>query len=385
MYDWIIIGGGIHGCTVATYLVKKKEVPIHKICVIDPYPEPLFKWKRLTGLIDMPYLRSPFVHHLDTNPFSLQSFKKDEGENFYGPYKRPALSLFNQHSSTVLDEIEISKAWFQGKVEHVEKRENDWIVRTSGLDHFLGKNIVIATGMNNQLAYPSWGSDLAAARPKQVGHLFAESIPIMEPPIVVIGGGISAAHLVIKLSKKYPGNAYQIARQPYRVHDFDSDPGWLGPKHMSGFEKLTRYEERREVIDHARHKGSMPSELANKLRNLKRNNAFTFIQDEVQSWTVTGDEIILHLTKEKSIVKAKTILFATGFSKEVLKVDWLQKLIQEEKLTCAKCGFPVVKEDLSWCNHLFVTGQLAELEIGPVSRNISGARKAAERIVNHTI
>ena len=139
----------------------------------------------------------------------------------------------------------------------------------------------------------------------------------------MIGGGISAAHLVIKLSKKYPGNAYQIARQPYRVHDFDSDPGWLGPKHMSGFEKLTRYEERREVIDHARHKGSMPSELANKLRNLKRNNSFTFIQAEVQSWTVTGDDIILHLTKEKSIVKAKTTLFATGLTKEGTKLDWL--------------------------------------------------------------
>jgi thioredoxin reductase len=385
MYEWIIIGGGIHGCTVAAHLVKKKKVSIHKICVIDPYKEPLFKWKRLTGLIDMPYLRSPFVHHLDTDPFSLNSYKKGGEENFYGPYKRPALSLFNQHSYAVLEEIEISKAWFQGKVEHVEKSRNGWGVTTDNLAHFHGKNIVIATGMNNQLAYPSWGSDLVVARPKQVGHLFAESLPITEPPIVLIGGGISAAHMVVKLSKQFPGQVFQIARHPYRVNDFDSDPGWLGPKYMSGFEKLSRYEERRNAIDHARHKGSMPSEIANKLRNLKRKNAFTFIQDEIQSWTVTGDEIILHLTKEKSIVKAKTILFATGFSKEVMKVDWLQKLIQEEKLTCAKCGFPVVKEDLSWCNHLFVTGPLAELEIGPVSRNISGARKAAERIVNHTI
>ncbi|WP_299743559.1 hypothetical protein [uncultured Rossellomorea sp.] len=384
MYEWIIIGGGIHECTVATYLVKKKKVPIHKICVIDPYPGPLFKWKRLTGLIDMPYLRSPFVHHLDTHPFSLKSFKKGGGENFYGPYKRPALTLFNQHSNAVLEGIKISKAWFQGKVDHVEKGDNGWIVRTSSLDHFHGNNIVIATGMNNKLAYPSWGSALVASRPKQVGHLFAESLLRIEPPIVVIGGGISAAHMVVKLSKQFPGHVYQIARHPYRVNDFDSDPGWLGPKYMNGFVNIHRYEHRREVIDHARHKGSMPSELANKLRNLKRSNTFTFIQDEIQSWDVLGDEIILHLTKAESSVKAKTILFATGFSREVMKVDWLQKLIQKEKLACAKCGFPIVKEDLSWCNHLFVTGPLAELEIGPPSRNISGARKAAERIVNHT-
>ncbi|NMH69069.1 lysine N(6)-hydroxylase/L-ornithine N(5)-oxygenase family protein [Bacillus sp. RO3] len=385
MVEWIIIGGGIHGCTVATYLVQKKKVPIHNICVIDPYPEPLYKWKRLTGLIDMPYLRSPFVHHLDSHPFSLQSFQKEGEGNFYGPYKRPALSLFNQHSDTVLEEIGISEAWIQGKVEEVVKGHAGWKVKTSGMDGIHGKNIVIATGMNNQLAYPKWGSDLVAERPEQAGHLFAESLPEIEPPIVVIGGGISAAHLVIKLSRQFPGGVIQLARHPYRVNDFDSDPGWLGPKYMRGFEKTSRYDERRELINHARHKGSLPSELANKLRNLSRNNTFTFIQDEVQSWHISGDDIILHVRKGKSAVKAKTILFATGFSQEVMKVDWLQKLIQEEKLMCANCGFPVVNKDLSWCNHLFVTGPLAELEIGPVSRNISGARKAAERIIHHSV
>ncbi|MCC5801670.1 FAD-dependent oxidoreductase [Rossellomorea vietnamensis] len=385
MFEWIIIGGGIHGCTVATYLVKKKKVPIEKICVIDPYPEPLHKWKRVTGFIAMPFLRSPFVHHLDINPFSLQSFKKDDGEHFFGPYKRPALSLFNQHSFAVLEEIEMHKAWYQGMVNQVEKGVEGWVVKTSTSNHFHGKNLVIATGMNHQLSYPSWGEELASVRPKQAGHLFEESLPHMEPPFVVIGGGISAAHLVIKLSNEFPGQVYQVARHPYRVHDFDSDPGWLGPKHMSSFERISHYDERRDVITEARHKGSMPRELANKLRNLIRHDACTFTEDEIESWDVAGDDIILQLTKQKSGIKAKTILFATGFSKEIMKVDWLQNLIQQENLTCAKCGFPIVNEDLSWCNHLFVTGPLAELEIGPVSRNISGARKAAERIVNHAI
>jgi hypothetical protein len=37
---------------------------------------------------------------------------------------------------------------------------------------------------------------------------------------------------------------------------------------------------------------------------------------------------------------------------------------------------------LQWGPGLYVTGALAELEMGPISRNISGARQAAERIVN---
>lgn len=39
------------------------------------------------------------------------------------------------------------------------------------------------------------------------------------------------------------------------------------------------------------------------------------------------------------------------------------------------------RQSLEWCPHLYVTGPLAELEIGPIARNISGARQAAERIV----
>lgn len=88
-------------------------------------------------------------------------------------------------------------------MEHVEKEVDGWVVKTSNSECFNGKNLVIATGMNNRLAYPSWASELISARPNQVGHVFAESLPQMKPPFVVIGGGISAAHLVIKLSKEF--------------------------------------------------------------------------------------------------------------------------------------------------------------------------------------
>jgi len=47
------------------------------------------------------------------------------------------------------------------------------------------------------------------------------------------------------------------------------------------------------------------------------------------------------------------------------------------------CGFPIVDKNLSWgdSGRIYVSGALAELEIGPSARNIAGARLAAERIV----
>ncbi|MEL3972502.1 FAD/NAD(P)-binding oxidoreductase [Rossellomorea oryzaecorticis] len=379
MFECVIAGGGIHGCTVANYLVKKKKMPIDQLCIIDPHPEPLAKWKMLTQRIEMPYLRSPSVHHLDLNPFSLQSFKEKDNNSFYGYYKRPALSLFNDHSESVLDEIEIRKAWKQGSVQNVRRNDFAWEVQLDSGQTINGKNLIIATGMNETLSYPDWAQELVKENPEQAGHVFQNNIPPLKPPIAVIGGGISSAHLIVKLSKKFKGEIYQISRHPYRVHDFDSDPGWLGPKYMNAYQKLTSLIERREAIQNARHKGSLPRELVNRLKWLQKEQAFTFIQDEVLTWHKSSSGFRLKFNKKKEI-NVQTVLFATGFSSNPMKVEWMKNLIQQENLTCAHCGFPVVSESLEWCEHLFVSGPLAELEIGPSARNISGARKAAERI-----
>lgn len=44
------------------------------------------------------------------------------------------------------------------------------------------------------------------------------------------------------------------------------------------------------------------------------------------------------------------------------------------------CGFPKITYELKWLPHLFVAGKLANLELGPFSRNIMGGKEAAQRI-----
>ena len=51
-----------------------------------------------------------------------------------------------------------------------------------------------------------------------------------------------------------------------------------------------------------------------------------------------------------------------------------------ETVGCAICGYPVVGEDLRWQERIFVTGPLAELQIGPCARNIIGARNVGRRL-----
>ena len=59
---------------------------------------------------------------------------------------------------------------------------------------------------------------------------------------------------------------------------------------------------------------------------------------------------------------------------------WLDDAIETYGLPCAECGYPIVDRGLRWHPRILVTGPLAELEIGPVSRNHSGAMRAGDRI-----
>src|SRR6476646_2720045 len=135
MLDWIIVGGGIQGVTLAAFLLKSGKMKIENLAIVDMNEEPLARWKQCTEVISMPYLRSPSVHHLDVKPFSLQSFVKNIGYDwntaFYGRYKRPSLAAFTEHCKHLMDELSLKQAWVQGKVTAASKNQNGWIVHLS--------------------------------------------------------------------------------------------------------------------------------------------------------------------------------------------------------------------------------------------------------------
>ncbi|MCM3245879.1 lysine N(6)-hydroxylase/L-ornithine N(5)-oxygenase family protein [Cytobacillus firmus] len=384
VYDWIVVGGGIQGSTTAAFLVKNSKVSTDKLRIIDPHEMPLFKWTKSTERIGMKFLRSPFVHHLDVDPFSLRSYaakhqwKKSE---FYGVYKRPSLEVFNEHSQTLLHDLGLGASWHQGYVNGLDREDNFWIVSTAGGERLKSKNVVLALSINDQLHVPEW-ADSIKQKWHGMFHIFDDSADFskLRMPVAVIGGGITAAHTVIKLSALYSGQVTLIKRHPFKVCDFDSDPGWLGPKYQKSYQRITDYSERREVIKKARNRGSLPSELFLKLRKLENDQTIKVADGEVTSVKqVENKELILSVDTQE--VKVQSIVFATGFRPSRPGGSWLEKAIETFGLPCAKCGYPIVSQSLEWCRHLYVTGPLAELEIGPIARNISGARQAAERIV----
>jgi lysine/ornithine N-monooxygenase len=387
LLEWLIIGGGIQGTTIATFLIKTGKASIANLRVLDPYEVPLANWTHCTSIISMPFLRSPSVHHIDVDPFSLQSFMKQQHiaktEAFYGPYKRPSLEIFQEHCQYVLAEIELEKAWYQGRATGLKRNGNEWMVTTTKGETLSAKRVVLAFGVNEQHFWPEWAHQL-----KQEGgaiyHVFDRDLPDLESlqnDITIIGGGITAVHLAIKLGELYPGKVSMIKRHPFRVHDFDSDPAWLGPRNQKPYRMVKDYKRRRTMIINARHKGSIPRELYYRMIHLERSRKIKIMDDHIQSATINNKEMILRL-EQNGLFSSSFIILATGFEAKLPQSKWLMPLIQEEKLKCAECGYPIVTETLEWAPNLYVAGALAELEIGPISRNISGARQAAKIIAN---
>ena len=116
--DWLIIGGGIHGVHIAARLVGEAGVPAARLRIVDPGAQLLERWRRCTEATGMTHLRSPSVHHLDLNPWSLHQSagarKRREHGLFAPPYDRPALGFFNEHCDGVIKAFGLDAA-------HVER------------------------------------------------------------------------------------------------------------------------------------------------------------------------------------------------------------------------------------------------------------------------
>ncbi|TMW72086.1 FAD/NAD(P)-binding protein [Alteribacter natronophilus] len=386
--EWLIIGGGIQGCTLASYLVRQGGTDPRNMVIVDPHSSPLKNWLHCTGKIGMTYLRSPFVHHLSPSPFSLESFAKKENDPspFTGRQKKPKLDLFNRHSLTEFEEAGLMNSWKQGRVTGLKKRGSSWEVTLSHGEIISAKKTAIAIGLGEQPYWPEWARELKDSRPDRIFHVFDRdwSIEGLSGPVTVIGGGITAAHLTLALGKHLPGKVTMVRRHPFRLHEFDSDPGWMGQKYMGPFQRERSLHKRREMIRSARHRGSVPRPLVRSLMNAEREGLASLKQMSIDDVTETpSGSVILSDRDANNTCESETVILATGFEQTPPGMDWLSPLIRDEQLACAQCGYPAVPDNLEWCDHLYVTGGLAELALGPAARNISGARRGAGRIVEH--
>ncbi|TXD39760.1 hypothetical protein FRC96_05670 [Lujinxingia vulgaris] len=115
--------------------------------------------------------------------------------------------------------------------------------------------------------------------------------------------------------------------------------------------------------------------------NVETIRSHAGMEGEVEGLVSEDRALKLRLTTGESL-EVQRVLLATGFRSERPGGAMLDELITSASLPCADCGYPIVDASLRWHPRVHVCGPLAELELGPASRNIAGARRAGDRLVS---
>ena len=381
--DVVIVGGGPHGVHIAARLVGEGVCAPSRMRIVDPGDRLLALWLERTATTGMCFLRSPAVHHLDLHPWSLQRFAGARSRRgpglFTAPYDRPATSLFNAHCEQVIASYGLDALHLQDHVEAVHAADGAVRLMLRGGDELVTRDVVLALGSGHAFSWPAW----APRGCQRVRHVFAPNFdgwPTQAgEQVAIVGGGITAAQVAIRLGAEGHRVAL-LSRHPVREHQFDSEPGWLGPKNMAAYETIRDPEERRREIRQARHRGSMPSDVHRSLREACAAGAVVVHSEPVESLLEEPEgRLTLGLSGGRELA-VERVLLATGVTSERPGGALVDGLIERSALPVAPCGYPLVNSDLRWGSGVYVAGALAELELGPVARNIAGARRAAERI-----
>ncbi len=385
MSPWLIVGGGPHGVHIAVSLVNAGVRP-RDIVLVDPNAELLERWTVCTQRTGMTHLRSPSVHHLDMDPWSLRRFatrwhpNEPCSELFRAPYSRPALPLFQAHSRSVIERHGLHERHERAKVRSMRPRADGSLTVQTDRSELEAQRVVLALGSDGAQAWPSWARPTREVRPDRIQHVFDPNFNLDRREdfrsIAVVGGGITGAQIALRL-RQLGKQVTLVCRHRLRRQQFDSDPTWLGPAKMRPFLRLEDPSVRRRVIDGARHRGSMPAEVHRALRAAIRDRKIRSIHSPVRGCVALMNTLALGL--RSGSVEVDAVALATGFG-GMPGEDLLAGLRHRDGFACAPCGTPLVDSRLHWHANIYCAGALAELELGPVARNLAGARRAGERL-----
>ena len=384
MLEMLIIGGGIHGVHLAHSLLQQTHMRHDDIRILDPHEELLHEWRRCTRNCGMKYLRSSSVHHLDIHPFSLRRYaalpENRKDTNFIAPKDRPSLELFDAHCRMVVDDHQLESLHIKGRALELQNKVNHVSVVTTK-ETINTRFVLFAIGMGEQPLWPTWASHLREMD-VSVNHVFDPSFCLDDyqddGPIAVIGGGISGGHVSLRATEKLNTDVMLISRKEVFVSNFDFAPGWIGPRFTEGFYR-SPIEQRRQQIVAARAKGSVPGDMKLALDKAVALNQLTFIADDItDAKCENGGALLLG---RQGRYDCHRIVLATGFVEKRPGGGFMNQVVNEFDLKTAACRFPMITPSLQWHDRIFVTGPLSELQIGPVARNIVGARHASSRII----
>ncbi|MEL7035203.1 MAG: FAD/NAD(P)-binding protein [Cyanobacteria bacterium J06592_8] len=379
-----IIGAGPQALTLATHLLQKKPI-YRKITVFDSSGTWLSRWHHQFAAQEIPHLRSPVVHHPDPNPFALRKFAENRFHELFPPYDLPGTKLFEDFCEDVIQRWQLGARVDAAEVVNLLplrglRRPQFELLLADGRT-VQARRVVLATG-GGQVQLPDWVSKIPSPFPSErLVHSQQVDLRLLSPAgerVLLVGGGLTSAHLALGMIRRGATVTLMVRRQ-LREKLFDTEPGWLGPKYLKPFEAESCWKLRSQIIQQARDGGSITPSLMIQLRRAIRQGQLILWENcQVKAaiwennWRVNCD---------RAEVKFDRIVLATGTKFDATQHPLLQNILPVYPTEIID-GLPVLDRHLRLPGcELFMMGGLAALQLGPVARNLAGARMASGRIV----
>ena len=148
---WLIVGGGVHGVHVAARLIGEARVDPAAVRIVDPAPDLLAAWRKRSRAIGMEFLRSPSLHNVDVDPYSLYKFRPAPDvprptRAVRRPHKRPARWLFDAHCDAVIDRFGLGDRHVRDHVDSIDVADESVITRLRSGAQLEAERAVLAVG-----------------------------------------------------------------------------------------------------------------------------------------------------------------------------------------------------------------------------------------------
>jgi len=385
--DIAIIGAGVQALTLTTHLLQKSSKHYHKFLVFDPSQTWMSQWQQQFAAQQIPYLRSPAVHHPDPHSHQLRTFAENRHHELFPPYDRPGTQLFNDFCDEVIHRWKLTEKVYPARISQIipikrDSRSRFQLVLNTG-ETIIARRVVLATG-SGKVQLPDWvdsiTSDYPSDRLCHSQQVNLQRLDLVGERILIVGGGLTSGHLA-KGAINLGATVTLMTRKQLQSKIFDADPGWLGPKYLKDFHAQTDWSERYQQIQQARNGGSMTPDMmlnlsrATKEGKVRIDECFQVIDAQWQDnlWQVSCSNASKH--------QFNRIWLATGTKFNVQEHPLLQDALKAYPTEIVN-GLPILDEHLRLPkSNFFIMGGLAALRIGPVARNIGGGKMAAKLIV----
>ncbi|MES1947185.1 hypothetical protein C84B14_07550 [Salinisphaera sp. C84B14] len=363
MYDWLIIGGGMHGAFAAQAITAAG--PAARLAVLDDRPA-LADWQRRADACGMTYLRSSNAHHLGRRADALRAFAAangfDSGHEL-GYYRRPSRALFEAHARHAL----AGPARIATRGQRIERMPQGWRVHATNGQIYDTRRLVLALGPNAPYR-PVGAADCE--------HVYDAGFAIdryASARLAVVGGGITGAQLALRL-QQLGHTVCWVTRTPPRRADFDSEPCYAGPRCLAPFAR-TPIEARTAVLAEARQPGTLPPDIFARITAALAAGDIAWRRGDLESTDTNG-----LLLADGRRIDADRVILATGFENHARPDSLLGHTLDALELRCDSDGHVFINDDLEAAPGLHVLGRPASLQLGPMAGNIKGARLAGTRL-----